>query len=220
MPASSNEHRFCAANELPVPADPFNPAPAYNKLMAFLIWLVRTRKGLIGEKLSTLSLKKYANYMIRGVRESFGASQYSSQERRDLMKVCSCTGLLELANVLQWIDGALVKREKAEKRVRPKPLASSQVIVDLLHYLWACDEYEYTHPRTRLHISLSLLLLIFLGLRPGELVESSSHAGSNEGVRYKDVTFMAVLGTNGRRTLVAQVRIRNRKFARGQDGKA
>lgn len=44
---------------------------------------------------------------------------------------------------------------------------------DLLRFLWASDEYQFSHPRVRLQLAYALLLLATLGSRPGEVIESS-----------------------------------------------
>lgn len=77
-------------------------------------------------------------------------------------------------------------------KCRPKPLANKPVVADLLHFLWACDEKEFSHSRVRLQISLAMLWMLFLGLRPSEFVESSAHRKSNEGVQYKDLTLLSI----------------------------
>lgn len=68
-------------------------------------------------------------------------------------------------------------------------------------------------------ISFYFLLAAFYGLRPGEVVESSTHRGSNEGLKYKDVELFLVRYDEG---LQYQLRIclRNRKFKRGKEGEA
>lgn len=104
-------------------------------------------------------------------------------------------------------------------KVREKPLANKPVVADLLHFLWACDEREFSHPRVRLQISLSMLLMLFLGLRPGEFVESSAHRKSNEGIVYKDLTLLYVVQEGGVQKFVVLLRLRYRKFGRGDDSK-
>ena len=62
--------------------------------------------------------------------------------------------------------------------------------------------------------------MIFLGLRPGEMVESSNYAGSNEGILYKDLTVVVCYDESGNLVYVCMIKIRNRKWARGNEKKA
>lgn len=59
--------------------------------------------------------------------------------------------------------------------------------------------------------------MTYLGLRPGEFVESSNHPQSNEGLEYKDVTLKVVPCEDGQVRLVLELSIRNRKNHRDND---
>lgn len=65
-----------------------------------------------------------------------------------------------------------------------------------------------------------MLLMIFTGLRPGEFVESSNYIGSDEGMLYKDLTFVVGYEDKNTPMYACMVRIRNRKWARGEEKKA
>lgn len=56
------------------------------------------------------------------------------------------------------------------------------------------------------------------GLRTGEFAESSTHRGSNEGVHYGDVNF-SLIRTNEGLVYEVKIKLRNRKFARDDEGK-
>ncbi|KAF1937317.1 hypothetical protein EJ02DRAFT_437966 [Clathrospora elynae] len=109
---------------------------------------------------------------------------------------------------------ALAKREGASTKARPKSVALCVDSEAILFYLWCCDEYTFTHPRIMVQLTFFLQILTFWGLRPGEVVESSVHRGSNKGIKYGDVTLSLVRCKEG---LLYQlsIRLRNRKFKRG-----
>ena len=93
-------------------------------------------------------------------------------------------------------------------------------MLDVLYFLWACDTQDLGHNRNRLQLSLSILLMIFLGVRPGEFVESSNYIKSNEGLLYKDLTIVVSFDERGDPVYVCMIRLRNRKWARGNEKKA
>lgn len=59
--------------------------------------------------------------------------------------------------------------------------------MDTLHYLWTCDEYQYTLERSRVQLAFFILLAAYTATRPGAVVEASTWIGSNEALCYKDV---------------------------------
>jgi hypothetical protein len=79
-----------------------------------------------------------------------------------------------------------------------------------MRFIWVCDEYEYSHPRVRLHVAFSLIILVFMGSRPGEFVESGGWKNSNEGLQYGDVELIR-RSTESYHGYVLEVRMRNRK---------
>ncbi|KAF2680670.1 hypothetical protein K458DRAFT_256458, partial [Lentithecium fluviatile CBS 122367] len=107
--------------------------------------------------------------------------------------------------------------EGASTKKRSKPVAFYKDAEDTLSYLWRCDEYQYQHPRIRIQITWSILLEAFYGLRPGEMIESSTHRGSNEGIHYGDIT-LALTRHEGALRYQIEIRLRNRKFKRGLEG--
>lgn len=64
-------------------------------------------------------------------------------------------------------------------------MADALDVAWLLTYLWCYDKHEFRHPRYRAQISFILLLIVYTGLRPGAIIESSANRGSNEAMRYK-----------------------------------
>jgi hypothetical protein len=93
-------------------------------------------------------------------------------------------------------------------------------VVDVRYFLWACDTKDLGHGRNRLQLSLAVLIMIYLGLRPRELVESSNYKKSNEGILYKDLTVVVSHDEKGDLVYACMIKIRNRKWARGCEKKA
>lgn len=85
--------------------------------------------------------------------------------------------------------------------------------------MWRLDEAEYNHPRVRPQIALSLLLMLYIGTRPGEFVESNAHRNSNEGLHWRDVQFMMVPDRNGQPIWRVELQMRNRKHDREREDK-
>ena len=88
---------------------------------------------------------------------------------------------------------------------------------DVLYFMWALDEFEFNHPRVRPQIALSLLLMLYIGLRPGEFVESNAHRGSNEGLHWGDVQFMMIADCNGQPLWRVELKMRNRTHDRNRE---
>jgi len=131
---------------------------------------------------------------------------------------CHTTQGGSYAKDLKFISKELRDVEGLSTKEKPKALADGPVVIDILRYLWIHDEYEYPHPRMRLQLAFSILVMHFVGLRPGELVESTAHQGSNEGLLWKDVDIMMIPNREGAPLFVAQLRIRNRKGRRDSEG--
>lgn len=109
--------------------------------------------------------------------------------------------------------------ERLSTKSRPKHLADSATVIDIVRFLWERDELEFANSRMRVQLAFGIVFMLFTGVRPGELCESSAHRKSNEGLHWGDVTLM-VLCDRGREPLFfAQFRIRNRKNKRGQEHK-
>ncbi|KAK6430070.1 hypothetical protein LTR95_013780, partial [Oleoguttula sp. CCFEE 5521] len=88
---------------------------------------------------------------------------------------------------------------------RSKSVADHTATRDILQYLWMHDEHPFKHPQTRLNIALATLLVHYNGTRPGELVESSLHRLSGEGLTWEHIEFWLICDSNGRRLWGANI---------------
>ena len=86
------------------------------------------------------------------------------------------------ADVDQVIEKDIWKGENLSSKARQKRLAGPPMVKDILSFLWTIDEAEFPHLRIRPQIALSLLIMLYIGLRPGEFLESTAHRGSNQGL--------------------------------------
>lgn len=102
--------------------------------------------------------------------------------------------------------------------MRPRYIAYGLDSDEIQYYVWNYSERVYLHPRTMVQFSLWLAIVTAWGVRPGELVESSSHRGSNEGIHYGDITFSLAIWESILRYEMA-IALRNRKFCRNDEGK-
>ncbi|KAI7362130.1 hypothetical protein KC354_g7535 [Hortaea werneckii] len=164
---------------------PFSSPPLLNVVRAFLYYQARRKKGRLGPKISVRTLQKYWVELQLEIKRQSGYT-YAEHEIRDIENV---------------VNNSIRQKECLSTKSRPKSLADGPVVRDVLHYLWALDEYEYSHPR----------------LRPGELVESSAHNGLNEGIWYGDLDIRMKANAEGRRGFTVQLLIRNRKGRRGRE---
>lgn len=125
--------------------------------------MLKIRKGRISKKITGTTLVKYLFSLYRD-STSDSIDPHVIQEARSA------------------ISNVFVRKWSASVKARPRSLANRAVVLDLLHFLWAYDEDPFYTSRTRIQLSLAIMLLFYLGDRPGEIVESSKHRGSNEGL--------------------------------------
>lgn len=109
-------------------------------------------------------------------------------------------------------------REKgASTKRRTKPVALFNDVEHIIHFMWCIDTYEWLHPRQMIQMTWYLLVAAYYGLRPGEIIQSSSHREENEGVLYKD-TALYLTRHDDRPKYLLKVRLRNRKNQRAIEG--
>ncbi|ORY12460.1 hypothetical protein BCR34DRAFT_482612 [Clohesyomyces aquaticus] len=151
--------------------EPFSSAPPLEHVKLFLRWRCRKGQARLDQKMTIYSIRKEFHQWQRAVRYDTCYS-YSASDVR---------AIITFIEDLPSLEGASTKK-------RTKSVAHYSDIEDILYYLWCCDDYVWRHPRQMVQISFYLLVVAYYGLRPGEIVESSSHRNSNEGVKYKDAS--------------------------------
>ncbi len=89
-------------------------------------------------------------------------------------------------------------------------MADHWVLRDMLHYLFVCDEHEFPDDRIRVQLAFTWLIQAYSGCRPGSIVESTQHRGTNDGLLYQDVLLQAER-KNGELQYCIAVEFRHRK---------
>lgn len=149
---------FCKFSERVIDLDdPFAVIPDEAILNGFLYWCTEMKVGFITDRISTRTLAKYVDLV---------SSYVTKRHSVPLTKV-------RREKARHFVDEKCVPLG-ASRQCRPRPVASPEVVNDLVHFLWALDESDL-HPRSRFQFSAIVLILMFHGVRPGELVESTVH---------------------------------------------
>ncbi|KAF4556065.1 Hypothetical protein D9617_1g079400 [Elsinoe fawcettii] len=180
--------------------------PSVSCMKAFLRYLVRTRKGRVGKR-PNLRTMKGNWHMIR-----------------TLIRKRSNCDISKLSIDIGHFIRQLPTLENASTKAKEKPLASPEVVIDVIDFLWRFDEYAFKTeaPRWRLQISFALLLMLFFGLRPGEFTDNRSDnkrkdendtLAIGDGFKYGDFEPIAIAQDGGIRW-VLKVRLRLRKGVR------
>ena len=187
--------RFCAEHAIKTDArNPFRPLPHLKLVHAYIVWLSRRMHGYFERKVTVQTMMTHWTY-FRTMTKDIEGTGYSAAQVRQVNQVSesSCSNALLPVDRFKWIKSGLKHHEKLSTKARPKSLADHGVARDILHFLWACDEHEMAHPRMRLQMSFAILLLFYTGARPGEIIESTQHKKSNEGLQYQDIKIMRVV---------------------------
>ncbi|KAK6418935.1 hypothetical protein LTR95_017122 [Oleoguttula sp. CCFEE 5521] len=156
--------------ELPAPGfdvkNPLRYKPDLEQLKEFIRSVCDNTTGILDENgkpvLTTIEEKMRQTF---SALEDYGGHRFEKVERMLLIKYIR----EELGPFLSDLT-------------RGKSVADAESIRDLLSYLWRFDEHAFKHPQTRLNLALLILIEHYHGTRPGELVESSAHPGSGEGL--------------------------------------
>jgi hypothetical protein len=150
--------------------------PPIALIQGFLMFLLKTCRGKLAERLTVNTLRKQWRDLKRAIRIKAKA-EYS---------------LAEDLGIKRWIRGYCVEKLGASTKVMPKPLISVVVTDDIIHFLWAYDFYRFRHERYRAQLWFLLNLFTYKGVRPGEVVESNCWFGSNEGLHYQDIEILRI----------------------------
>lgn len=82
------------------------------------------------------------------------------------------------------------------------------IIRELIRFLWLLDDHEYEHPRERVQLAALLQVLWSTGTRPNDLIGGGG--GTNKGLLYKHVKFMAIRD-GGKRRLAVELQLHRLK---------
>ncbi|KAG8625277.1 hypothetical protein KVT40_007028 [Elsinoe batatas] len=182
---------------------PFTWRPEPKTIMAWLLWQLQNRKGRLDKMINLNTMVKIWAATQRLIVENCGLYY----EKADLKKIS------------EWILRVLPRRKAISTKLIKKPVAGPETVLDLINFLWKYDEFEM-HPRSRLQTSFLLLVLLFHGLRPSEFLEVPIYAQSNEGLLYGDFELKLTRHPiTGQTRWLLQVRLRNRKYKRFNEGK-
>lgn len=180
--------------EKPMPQQRFTEAPTTFQIKLFLEWFAQTRTGLLEDSITDTTLVNRLNSLKRAIK-IHTRYQYTKLQNQE---------------ILSFVMKELVPRGILSTNARPKPLAPVAVAKDVITFLFASDEYKHMHPRIRNQMAFAIQLLLLIGVRPGEVVESDAWYQTNEGLLYKDIELVRSCNNNhpGWRL---HVKLRNRK---------
>ncbi|EHA53229.1 hypothetical protein MGG_16935 [Pyricularia oryzae 70-15] len=118
-------------------------------------------------------------------------------------------------SITNYIKGPLKKKIGLSDLKRPKTYMTIENFMYMERQLWQSDGHEYLHDGYRVLISAKLKCHVFTSARVGEISESSSRAGTGNGLLYKH-TEMLVAWKNGEPKLRYSLK---REFAKGMHDK-
>jgi hypothetical protein len=150
--------------------------------------------GQLEDIITDTTLRNRLSSLKRAIK-THTSHQYSATENKQLEYFIT-KSLVQEGNIT---TGAYIKA------IAPLPVAE-----DLIRFMWACDEYQFPHPRARLQLAFSVVLITLLGSRPGEFIESAAWKHSNEGLLYGDIDLVRY--QNGTYVgFLLHLRLRNRR---------
>ena len=177
-----------------MPGHRFTEAPTTFQIRLFLEWFAQSRTGLLEECITDTTLLNRFNSLKRAIK-IHTRYQYTTVQNQE---------------IINFVMKDLIPQGLLSTNARPKPLAPVAVAKDIIRFLFASDEYKHLHPRIRNLMAFAIQLLLLIGVRPGEVVESDAWYQTNEGLLYKDIELVHLSNTNhpGWRL---HVKLRNRK---------
>ena len=89
-------------------------------------------------------------------------------------------------NTTSFVRNELIPRGLISTCARAKLFESVSVAKDIISFLFAIDEYKYLYSRIRNQMASVLQLILLVGVRSREVVESDAGYQTNEGLLYKD----------------------------------
>lgn len=180
------------------PTSPFKlqQLPTLEQVKIFLRWLVRTSVPILDDQITVVTLDNKLSDLKKAIKlhTDFVFPQLWNRDLKEL------------------IEKNLPATEGLSTKTYKKSIAPVEVTKDLLRFAWRCDEYDWD-TRSLIQLLFAAIILTFMGLRPGEMVESDAWKGSNEGLLYKDFTLQRNAGP-GYNGFSLHIRLRNRKGKR------
>jgi hypothetical protein len=153
---------------------PFVDPPSVHQIKLFIRFLAASRTGLLDDSITTTIAQNRLRCLDRAVK----------------LHTNYVYGRAQNADLEHFLEKELVHGGVLLTSAHAKPIAPLPVMEDLLHFLWACDESQMSHPRVRLQLAFSKVLMSLLSNRPGEFIESDAWKHTNEGLLYDDITLV------------------------------
>ena len=180
--------------EKPMAEDRFVQAPTTLQVQLYLEWFAQTRTGILEENITDVTVRNRLSCLKRAVKLH---TQYQYTP-------------LQNAEIDKFIEKRLVYGKHVSTCARKKPLAPLGVAEDIIRFLFTCDEYMGLHHRLRNQMAFAIQLMLLIGVRPGEIIESDAWRQSNEGLHYGDVELI-YQRTETYHGWLLYVKLRNRK---------
>ena len=180
--------------EKPMAEQRFTEAPTTYQIKLFLEWFAQTRTGLLEESITDTTLLNRFNSLKRAIK-IHTRYQYTTMQNQE---------------IISFVTKDLIPQGLVSTCARPKPLAPVAVAKDIIRFLFASDEYKHLHPRIRNQMAFAIQLMLLVGVRPGEVIESDAWYQTNEGLLYKDIELVRSWN-NSHPGWCLHVKLRNRK---------
>ena len=155
----------------PLTGDGFIQAPTTLHVQLYLEWFAQSRTGLLEDNVTDVTVRNRLACLKRAVKLH---TQYQYTP-------------LQNAEIDKYIAKVMVSGKLVSTSARSKPLAPLAVAEDIIRFLFTCDEYRGLHFRLRNQLAFAIQLMLLIGVRPGEIIESDAWHRSNEGLHYKDI---------------------------------
>jgi hypothetical protein len=141
----------------PVVGESLSQAPKAYLIKIFLEWLASTRIGILEENITNTTIGNRLARLKRVVK-MYTNYQYSSVQNKE-------------------VDDFMVQLvcdQKVSTAAYAKPVAPVEISQDLVHSMWACDEYQQPHLRAYPQLAFLIDIYTEMGTRPGEVIKSDA----------------------------------------------
>ncbi|KAF2631062.1 hypothetical protein BU25DRAFT_481535 [Macroventuria anomochaeta] len=142
--------------EKPMAEQRFEEAPTTFQIKLFLEWFAQSRTRLLEECVTGTTLLNRSNSLKRAIKihTRYQYTPFQNQE------------------IVSFVMKDLIPQGLLSTTARPKPLVPIKVAKDIIRFLFASNEYKHLHPRICNQMAFAIQLLLFVGIRPREVVES------------------------------------------------